>query len=173
MLGPMQPTIGVDCGIQRESIRSRDDVTMRVWDTPGLHRFQSIVSWFVQKASVVLFVYDIGNLETFLSIQQHWASTTPGAQRSRQTLCVLVGNNADTHNREVSYDDGSGYAATKGFQFFEVSCMTGASVDHMFGTIARCVVGDDNQLVDPACNLDTLKCDPVNKPRACESCKIS
>ena len=162
LLEPGYQTIGVDCGVQRESIQAVGTVPVVLWDMPGLDRFRPIVYSYLRMSSIVLMVYDIGNRETFLSIQRSWAAEAR-VYSNDQTLFVLVGTKADQRHREVRSDDASDYANREGFLFFEVSSTTGGSVDSLFlETVRQSVICRELHKVAPS---------PCS--RACVTCTIT
>jgi Ras-related protein Rab-2A len=132
-------TLGVDCAIHRERVQNRE-LIVQLWDISGHKRYHSIAYYYLQIASVVLLVYDIGDRDSYVSIQQQWGPNARARTTNQHMTFVLVGNKSDTTHREVTYHDGLEYATQEGFMFFEVSAMTGESVDRLFQETTRNVM---------------------------------
>jgi small GTP-binding protein len=173
-------TIGIDFAIHRETITTRGttrEVTLKIFDTAGQDRFLSIAHYYMRDASVVALVYDIGNKETFESIQHSWIHNVRTHCR-RDTLFVLIGNKSDTNHREVTRARACAYATAEGFMFFECSAKTGDSVDCLFVKTAQQVLinrGYMNRTDKRRCdNIHTsLLSPPVSTLRRnCLSCVI-
>ena len=114
------PTIGSTFG---EKIIKKEGVTysLKVWDTTGQERYNSITKLFVKGSHIVILVYSIDNLQTFEKINFWYNYIKEELQEGKYILGIL-GNKRDLYEFEVvSEEDGKKLAQKKNAVFGLVS----------------------------------------------------
>ncbi|QFZ29150.1 putative ras-related Rab-7a [Clavispora lusitaniae] len=87
---PLSSTEGMD----GSRIAPTTKVNLQIWDTAGQERFNSISKAFYRGADVAVFVYDITNYESLLSIRDWFARFLEHCHVEKPGV-VIVGNKSD------------------------------------------------------------------------------
>ena len=106
------PTLGSTFG---EKNISKDGITysLKVWDTTGQEKYNSITKLFVKGAHIVVLVYSIDNLESFQKLN-FWHNYIKEELQENKYILALVGNKRDLYENEVvSEEDGKKLAEKK------------------------------------------------------------
>ena len=114
------PTIGSTFG---EKIIKKEGVTysLKVWDTTGQERYNSITKLFVKGSHIVILVYSIDNLQSFEKLNFWYNYIKEELQEGKYILGIL-GNKRDLYEFEVvSEEDGKKLAQKKNAVFGLVS----------------------------------------------------
>ena len=114
------PTIGSTFG---EKIIKKEGVTysLKVWDTTGQERYNSITKLFVKGSHIVILVYSIDNLQSFEKVNFWYHYIKEELQEGKYILGIL-GNKRDLYEFEVvSEEDGKKLAQKKNAVFGLVS----------------------------------------------------
>ena len=114
------PTIGSTFG---EKIIKKEGVTysLKVWDTTGQERYNSITKLFVKGSHIVILVYSIDNLQSFEKVNFWYNYIKEELQEGKYILGIL-GNKRDLYEFEVvSEEDGKKLAQKKNAVFGLVS----------------------------------------------------
>ena len=122
-------TIGIDSKFKKIKLSSGEEINVKILDTAGQERFQSIAANYIKKADGIIFVYDITKAFTFTSLEK-WLNNLDEVTNDRP--CLLIGNKSDMNDqRQVSKEEGMEF--TKKFKnethFYETSCKTGENVE--------------------------------------------
>ena len=80
----------------------RDDYiyTLKVWDTSGQEKYNSITKLFVKDSQIVLLVYSIDNLKSFENIK-FWFDFIKDELSRDEYILAIVGNKKDLFEKEV------------------------------------------------------------------------
>ena len=114
------PTIGSTFG---EKIIKKEGVTysLKVWDTTGQERYNSITKLFVKGSHIVILVYSIDNLQSFEKIN-FWLNYIKEELQEGKYILGILGNKRDLFESEVvSEEDGKKLAQKKNAVFGLVS----------------------------------------------------
>ena len=114
------PTIGSTFG---EKIIKKEGVTysLKVWDTTGQERYNSITKLFVKGSHIVILVYSIDNLQSFEKVNFWYNYIKEELQEGKYILGIL-GNKRDLYEFEVvSEEDRKKLAQKKNAVFGLVS----------------------------------------------------
>ena len=106
------PTIGSTFG---EKNIKKDGVTysLKVWDTTGQEKYNSITKLFVKGSHIVILVYSIDNLQSFEKLNFWYNYIKEELQEGKYILGIL-GNKRDLFESEVvSEEDGKRLAKKK------------------------------------------------------------
>lgn len=94
-------TIAVDFFKCELLINDIDVVNLQIWDTAGQERFAHLSAEYLRSAHIVLVLYDITELSSFLSVTGRWLPFIE--QNSDDPVRILVGNKNDlAHKRAIS-----------------------------------------------------------------------
>ena len=131
------PTIGSTFG---EKIIKKEGVTysLKVWDTTGQERYNSITKLFVKGSHIVILVYSIDNLQSFEKVNFWYNYIKEELQEGKYILGIL-GNKRDLYEFEVvSEEDGKKLAQKKNAVFGLVSAKIDVNgIINYFDTISE------------------------------------
>ena len=131
----IQPT-AINDQFKRHLTVGQQEMVLDIWDTAGQERFRSFVSCWLRNAHVVLLVYDITDLESFLALS-NWLSLSKQYAKTDAVL-FLVGNKSDMGERRVvPREKANVFADRNGLVFMECSGLTGYNVLDLFDSVAR------------------------------------
>jgi len=127
-----QCTIGVDFKTKVHDFQN-NAYKFAIWDTAGQERFQHINKLYYKDCDAVLFVYDISNRKSFERIEPLLEDFIMNSEGT--CAYVLIGNKADTENREVQTSEGRSTAKKLGMPLIECSAYTGENIGEIFNTL--------------------------------------
>ena len=132
-------TIGVDFRVLEVPIKqdkSNQNIKLKVFDTSGQEKFESVIKHYVQQAYAVVLVYDITDKRSFEHIG-NWLNMA-NKNAPEDAVYFLVGNKTDLDDeRKVSTEKAKQYANDNDMRFFEVSAMNGENIDNLFAAIGQ------------------------------------
>ena len=163
-------TIGIDSKFKIIKLASGEEIKVKILDTAGQERFQSIAANYIKKADGIVFVYDITKAYTFTNLEK-WLSNIDEVANDKP--CLLIGNKSDMNDkREVSKEEGMEF--TKKFKkethFYETSCKTGENVDKAINDLVNQIYSKSlgNEQGKGGLQLEKdSKNDDKNKKRKC------
>ena len=163
-------TIGIDSKFKKIKLASGEEIKVKILDTAGQERFQSIAANYIKKADGIVFVYDITKAYTFTNLEK-WLSNIDEVANDKP--CLLIGNKSDMNDkREVSKEEGMEF--TKKFKkethFYETSCKTGDNVDKAINDLVNQIYSKSlgNEQGKGGLQLEKdSKNDDKNKKRKC------
>ena len=165
-----KPTVG--SGFMKGTMNTKNGrVTLEVWDTAGQESFSSLVPIFFNKAAAAILVYDITDIQTFKRIDPYVSMVQDKANVN--CIIVLVGNKKDLvhgpgkdgSERQVSIQEGQNEAEKIGAKyFFEVSALTGDSINDIFLSIVN---DPDLVLASSQDEKVVLQAEPATKEGGC------
>ncbi|KAL1137905.1 hypothetical protein AAG570_009600 [Ranatra chinensis] len=130
------PTYGVDFLRRRTNIQGDRYVTLIIWDVSGHAIKSSMLDKYLYGANIVLLVFDITNLSSFIHIND-WMNavrkfqiTTPPVMAIIANKCKIILFTGDMeHQRAVSVDKQVRLANDNGYSAHSVSARTGENVN--------------------------------------------
>jgi Ras-related protein Rab-1A len=129
-------TINSDTCTKRMQIDGRH-CELRIFDTAGFERFQSLTRSYYRHAAGVLLVFDITDRKSFYQIPI-WIHRVTKSVTDNKPICILVGNKTDQEiNREVGTREGQEMADTYNMDYVETSAHDCINVDEAFKTVAK------------------------------------
>ena len=163
-------TIGIDSKFKKIKLASGEEIKVKILDTAGQERFQSIAANYIKKADGIVFVYDITKAYTFTNLEK-WLSNIDEVANDKP--CLLIGNKSDMNDkRAVSKEEGMEF--TKKFKkethFYETSCKTGENVDKAINDLVNQIYSKSlgNEQGKGGLQLEKdSKNDDKNKKRKC------
>lgn len=126
----MQPTIG--CDIQSKTINIEGKkIEVRLWDTAGCERFQTMLPLYYRGCHGAILVYDVTRKDTFNKLRD-WLLELENNLTNDDAVVMIVGNKIDKTGRKVSKEDGNNYAKQRSALFIETSAKTSEGVSIAF-----------------------------------------
>ena len=105
----LNPTVGSSFG---EKKIKKDGVTylLKVWDTVGQERYNSITKLFVQGSHIIILVYSIDNLQSFQKLN-FWLTFIRENLTDGKYILALIANKRDLFENElITKEEGEKYA---------------------------------------------------------------
>jgi Ras-related protein Rab-1A len=94
--------------------------SLNLWDTAGQEKYDSITKIFLKKSEIVIFVYDITDVNSFNGLEK-WIKLAE-EMIDNEHVCGIVGNKEDLYTKEqVKGEMARKYAESKKMQFQLVS----------------------------------------------------
>ncbi|XP_018331260.1 putative Ras-related protein Rab-33 [Agrilus planipennis] len=132
-----EATIGVDFR-ERILVIDGEEIKLQLWDTAGQERFRkSMIAHYYRNAHAVIFMYDVTNRASFLSIE-HWIQECD-SNCFTDIPRILVGNKCDG-NAAVTTDEAQRLADKYNMPLFETSARLDSendNVEAIFLTLAH------------------------------------
>lgn len=124
-------TIGIDYKIKR--IQMGDfKVRLKIWDSAGQERFQSITKNFYKGADAVVFVFDITDQNSFNNLKK-WIKQAEDHVTNKNYKKIIVGNKDDLEfERKVERKDISYFAKKNNIEYIETSAKTNHNITEIF-----------------------------------------
>ena len=105
----LNPTVGSSFG---EKKIKKEGVTylLKVWDTVGQERYNSITKLFVQGSHIIILVYSIDNLQSFQKLN-FWLTFIRENLTDGKYILALIANKRDLFENElITKEEGEKYA---------------------------------------------------------------
>ena len=105
----LNPTVGSSFGAKKIK---KEGVTylLKVWDTVGQERYNSITKLFVQGSHIIILVYSIDNLQSFQKLD-FWLTFIKENLKDGKYILALIANKRDLFENElVTKEEGEKYA---------------------------------------------------------------
>lgn len=154
----MYPTVGGAFFRKKEEFMG-NTLLLDIWDTAGQERYHSIAPIYFRNADVGIFMFDVNQPVSFLSIKK-W-KTIFDKVASENSISFLVGNKIDLENK---IKDMNNYGFTKDIVY--TSSKTGEGVEDFYkkmldGVITIKEKKKENQIIEISKDID---------PRNCSNC---
>ena len=126
-------TIGIDT--KTKYVKRKDKkVELQIWDTAGQERFRSLSKSCCNAMDGIIFVYDMGNKETFKNIKV-WYNNLKDIVDFKKVGVVLVGNKCDIEKPEVGEDIVQEFCNKYDISFIEASAKNNINVSEIFTSL--------------------------------------
>ena len=132
-------TLGIDfMNYKWTPPNSSDEMQIRLWDTAGQEKYQTMTHSFYKNAHGVVFCYDIMNPDSLKNIQK-WLKAV--YEHGDSNVCkIMVGNKIDMAcERKVEKNEAVKIANEFKLQYFEASAKTNHGVSEFFHAIFNLV----------------------------------
>ena len=130
-------TCGYDFDVKDIKIYGKD-VHLKIHDTVGQERYQSIFSGFYKKSDGFIFVFDVTNKKSFNDIQI-WLKEVK--ENNEDFEYIIVGNKIDLKNsREVNKEDIDNCEFLKNIKYFETSAKDNQNVQEPFEELTSMIL---------------------------------
>ena len=163
-------TLGLDLGFLITPMDGGKSLKIRVYDPPGsLNLFAVVKNLLNQKNHVVILVFDLESRRSYQDVETTWREEARAAVGGENGTIVLVGNKADSNNRQVTKEEGEALRCDiNAIHYFEVSAATGYNVKELFTEISNISSRKITKLLLPSFYEETKKPDnpaPAPPPR--------
>ena len=130
-------SIGIDNEFLCVQLTDGSIIKLRIMDTAGQERFDSINEKFYKEADCCLLVYDITKKKSFKRIKNYYIKKIKENCKNIFKV-VLLGNKTDKNDeREVSEKDGRDLALKNNYIFMESSCKDNYNVSDAFTALVE------------------------------------
>jgi small GTP-binding protein len=149
-------TVGLD-NFTKDEIINNKKVRIKIWDTAGQEKFQSLTKGFFRNAQGIMIVFDVSNIETYDNIK-YWAQSikTHMGSEIEKIPVIIIGNKMDLKERKINKNDAEIYSTTElGYPYFETSAKTGENVDNTVKYLVKEVLKKNKKNKFKTSNNDT------------------
>ena len=119
----LNPTVGSSYGEKRIK---KEGITylLKVWDTVGQEKYNSITKLFVQGSHIIILVYSIDNLHSFQKLD-FWHNFIKNTLKDDTYILAVIGNKRDLYENElVTEEEGKKYAEKMNANYALISAKT-------------------------------------------------
>ena len=121
-------------------------IAAQFWDTAGQERYKSIISSYYKGAAGAFIIYDITNIQSFLSIDT-WINELK--KKCGDIVIVIVGNKKDLEKKRIiQKKDGNEKAKRLNAYFFEISAFNEEIVNTVFEFMIHNVYEKNKNMFD-------------------------
>ena len=114
------PTLGSAFG-EKKINKEGTIYLLKIWDTAGQEKFNSITKLFIRGSQIILLVYSIDNLKSFENLKP-WIDYIRDELPESKYVLGIVGNKTDLYENEVITEErGKKYATDNNAFFYLVS----------------------------------------------------
>lgn len=147
-LEDIKATVGNEFSVVKRKVKQSNGeevaVKIKVWDSPGQERFETLVLNAVKNTQGIFLVFDITDQSSFDDLQK-WIKRVEEAKDPTSFPFVIMANKIDLEKkRTVSKEQAKAFADKYNFPIYETSAVTGAGVEEAFQKLIQ-IVYDANQ----------------------------
>jgi len=118
--------------------------SVNLWDTIGQEKYRSLTKIFLKGSKIVIFVYDITNLQSFKELN-YWFDCTKEIINEKVVMGI-VGNKSDLFlKEEVKESDARQLAKQKGFDFALTSAKNSTMFCDFLEKLLKKYLGQDDE----------------------------
>ena len=108
------------------------DIELDIWEVSGDEKYRPLIKHVCKDASIIIFVYDITNKNSFENIKDFWYNEIKN-YIEKETLMVILGNKEDLYeDQEVEEKEAADYAKSIDAKFKLLSARTGSYSGNFF-----------------------------------------
>lgn len=131
-------TIANDFVLVNKVFKCKDEevkVKVKIWDSPGQERFESIVVSALKNTQGILLVYDTTERKSFNDLQT-WINRINSCNKAESFPFILIANKIDLkEKRAVTENECKAFADNLKIPYFETSAKTGQGVTEAFNSL--------------------------------------
>ena len=106
-------------------------IYIKIWDTPGFEKFNSVTSGYFRALHGCFIVFDVTDRYSFEHLNE-WIQLYCNFNQYPEKVLFLLGNKIDKQNRTVSFEEGNNFAKEKDIPYFETSAITMKNINEAF-----------------------------------------
>ena len=151
---PAISTLGAEFHMVNKKVKNNDEeveVKIKIWDSPGQERFQSLVLNALKNTQGIFLVFDISSKLSFDDLQC-WISLVAEAQDPKTFPFIIIANKIDLElegERVVTKEEAQAFADKYGLPLFETSAKSGQGVEEAFQTLIQKVYDRNKEKKNP------------------------
>ena len=151
---PAISTLGAEFHMVNKKVKNNDEeveVKIKIWDSPGQERFQSLVLNALKNTQGIFLVFDISSKLSFDDLQC-WISLVAEAQDPKTFPFIIIANKIDLElegKRVVTKGEAQAFAYKYGLPLFETSAKSGQGVEEAFQTLIQKVYDRNKEKKNP------------------------
>lgn len=139
---------GIEVYIKNMNVEGKM-IELLIFDPVSYSGFTETIARYYDQSSAVLIVYDVTNLQSFMSVDNWIKSDTQTV--GKQVLNILVANKIDEDEaRVVTTQQGQEKAKELNAVYMEVSALTGLNIDKLFYETAKLLINMNSSLKNPS-----------------------
>ncbi|KAG9392701.1 hypothetical protein J8273_5959 [Carpediemonas membranifera] len=131
-------SVGASFGVRKVTCDDKTVVSLGLWDTAGMERFEAISRNYYRGSDATLVLYDVTDPASWTKAMQ-WAAEVSESQKSIQI--ALIGNKLDAlKNPRDAYPSHKAIekaASQYGAKVYQISAKEGTGTDELFKDLAR------------------------------------
>ena len=143
---PVTATIGISDHAIGATINGEDYI-VRLLDTAGQERFDSVSAQYFRMGRGTMIVYDITNYSSYENVKYWMLQVNKFAPDKASYPVILLGNKADINKNDVHHIDGQKVAEDLGMDgFFRTSAKSGEGINDAIKEMVHLIISRDLQL---------------------------
>lgn len=127
-------------GLTEKTIeRGNKTIQLKIFDTAGQERFNSLTKQYFQGLNGLFLVYDLTDKSSFDKLDQ-WLKQAEESINREKVPIILLGNKKDLEGRVITYEEGKNYGMSNNLPFMETSAKNNENVEEAFNAlIDKCI----------------------------------
>ena len=127
-------------GLKSKTIeRGNKTIQLKIFDTAGQERFNSLTKQYFQGLNGLFLVYDLTDKSSFDKLDQWLKQAEESIDREKVPI-ILLGNKKDLEGRVITYEEGKNYGMSNNLPFMETSAKNNENVEEAFNAlIDKCI----------------------------------
>ena len=127
-------------GLTEKTIeRGNKTIQLKIFDTAGQERFNSLTKQYFQGLNGLFLVYDLTDKSSFDKLDQ-WLKQAEESINRKKVPIILLGNKKDLEGRVITYEEGKNYGMSNNLPFMETSAKNNENVEEAFNAlIDKCI----------------------------------
>ena len=117
-----------------------------IWDTAGQEKYKAITRNYYKDAHGIILVYDVTNKSSFKNLSNWLDDISNNNNLGEDLSIILVANKIDLPYREVSIEEGDGFAKNNHLLFIETSSKEGINVENVFQRLTKDILENNENL---------------------------
>ena len=147
-------TVGIECKIKSILLDPYTSAELKIWDTCGEEKFQSVTRQYYNDTNGIILLYDLSDKNTFNSLNKWLKEIRNYAPKN--TVVIIVGNKVDLE-RKVSHDDAITFANNENISYLEVSAKNGINIELIFEKLCKEMVIKKKEIIEENNKSDNIQ----------------
>lgn len=163
-------TIGINFTYKEVDIGNNTKINMKIIDTAGQEKYQSLAKSYFKNADGVLFVFALDNLNSFNNISE-WIIKFDENNEKEGIPRYLIGNKCDIDEGSIKVSQNliNDFLKDKKYKYKETSAANGNNIDDVFKELGYDIFKDYKPKDQKALKLDKRK-DKKGQKEKCVLC---
>lgn len=127
-------TIGMEFSSKKINLKDNSQISLRLLDTSGQERYQSLALNYFKNANGVLFVFALNNVESFKNLNK-WIQLFKDNSKSNIPK-YLVGTKSDL-STEIDQNEIEDFSKTTNMKYYQISSKENKNINELFEDIGE------------------------------------